>query len=735
MRLLAPHGSAAALRGARCPRPALLLALCAASCEIGHFSAAEAVKASLLPPELAPLHTQGRYIVRRDGERLKWACVNWYGAHSEKHVVGGLERRNISEIVARVVDIGFNCVRLVYSTQGHVQNPVIADEDVAGNPEFRGGLRFLDVFDRTVEEITSQGLMVIINNHNHKSGWCCHYSQDEGLWYTDEYPESTWIWSLVDMTERYKHNQMVVGIDLRNEVHDYKDTQLTWGDGDLKTDWAAAATRAGNAVLSANSDVLVVVMALCFGMELRPAREHPVKLAVSNRVVYESHSYLEYQIWQLISQNFESWGSIGSITGFCTIFLMLTTAAMWKVWRAVDHPWPRWGTIFVVAGAWWFLLLMAAFAVASGLYGVCTRYCSYAANRDIQPVYVAAVAAAQAGLVAIAVGCIIEYRFWKSSGAARTIDRRDDAPWSCQSAASPTRDEPECEVAYACEAPEAAIHSSPVASDGEVPMDQEGHRHRDFHGGGAAADISMEATGTTSSRDPPYRRSSLSSSSSSSVSRTAARQAVRSRAFCARGWRSWKVARARLMCNRYRKVADDAIASEPVEWDSGLCCGLQFFILCLVLLVSSASLHMFAAIAPSYWLVERHFDRNWGFVLEDGQDYTAPVWMGEFGNAKRGEYWVNLMRYLSDRDVDFAYWALNGRKWLTAKVNAQGDWVEYDEPKWSSESYGILAPDYWHIRSAWRLLDLQLLMESSGATWGSGVQPCDREVLGPECGG
>jgi len=209
----------------------------------------------------------------------------------------------------------------------------------------------------------------------------------------------------------------------------------------------------------------------------------------------------------------------------------------------------------------------------------------------------------------------------------------------------------------------------------------------------------------------------------------------RSRAFCARGWRSWKVARARLMCSRYRKVADDAIAAEKVVWDSGLCCGLQCFILCLVVLVSSTGLHIFAAIAPSYWLLETHFDRNWGFVLEDGQDFTAPVWMGEFGNARRGEYWINLMRYLSDRDVDFAYWALNGRKWLTARVNSDGDRVEYDTPKWTVEPYGVLASDYWHIRSAWRALDLQLLMESSGATWGSGVQPCDREVLGPECGG
>ena len=168
---------------------------------------------------------------------------------------------------------------------------------------------------------------------------------------------------------------------------------------------------------------------------------------------------------------------------------------------------------------------------------------------------------------------------------------------------------------------------------------------------------------------------------------------------------------------------------------SGLCCGLQCFILCLVVLVLSTSLNIFAAVAPSYRLLETHFDRNFGFVLEDGHDFTAPVWMGEFGNRIRGEYWINLMRYLSDRDMDFAYWALNGRKWLTASVNSEGEWVEYGNPKWAYEPYGVLGSDYWHIRSAWRVLDLQLLMESSGATWGSGVQPCDREVLGAECGG
>ena len=29
-----------------------------------------------------------------------------------------------------------------------------------------------------LEAMTDKGLMVIVNNHNSKSGWCCHYSQE-----------------------------------------------------------------------------------------------------------------------------------------------------------------------------------------------------------------------------------------------------------------------------------------------------------------------------------------------------------------------------------------------------------------------------------------------------------------------------------------------------------------------------------------------------------------------------
>ena len=50
----------------------------------------------------------------------------------------------------------------------------------------------MEVFDATVEGLTNEGLIVILNNHNSKAGWCCSEQDGEGLWYTHDYPEDMW---------------------------------------------------------------------------------------------------------------------------------------------------------------------------------------------------------------------------------------------------------------------------------------------------------------------------------------------------------------------------------------------------------------------------------------------------------------------------------------------------------------------------------------------------------------
>ena len=53
------------------------------------------------------------------------------------------------------------------------------------------------------------------------------------------------------MSERYSHNMLVIGNDLRNEIRDDALNRLheTWGSGDIETDWKMAATECANEVL------------------------------------------------------------------------------------------------------------------------------------------------------------------------------------------------------------------------------------------------------------------------------------------------------------------------------------------------------------------------------------------------------------------------------------------------------------------------------------------------------
>ena len=58
-----------------------------------------------------------------------------------------------------------------------------------------------------------------------------------------------------------------------------------------KTDWAAAAVRVGNAVLAANAALLVFVEGLSYSTDLHQVAQHPIALAVANRLVYSPHDY------------------------------------------------------------------------------------------------------------------------------------------------------------------------------------------------------------------------------------------------------------------------------------------------------------------------------------------------------------------------------------------------------------------------------------------------------------
>ncbi|HEV2323309.1 MAG TPA: cellulase family glycosylhydrolase [Terracidiphilus sp.] len=243
-----------------------------------------------------PLHTSGRWIVDRNGNRVKLDSVNWYGAEEKDFVPAGLELASLDSIASEIRCMGFNSVRLPWSNQLVETNPVISNAAVAANPQF-DGMHAMDVFDAVVQSLAKHGLMIILDNHMSNANWCCGNTDGNTLWYNAQYPESSWLADWQSLAGRYLNQPMVIGADLRNEPR----YNATWG-GDPSTDWHAAAQRGGNAVLSVNPNLLIFVEGVSYAGDLTGVAQLPVVLDLPGHLVYEAHNYPWYQSFSTYSQ-------------------------------------------------------------------------------------------------------------------------------------------------------------------------------------------------------------------------------------------------------------------------------------------------------------------------------------------------------------------------------------------------------------------------------------------------
>ena len=73
-------------------------------------------------------------------------------------------RAPVDNISAKISDMGFNCVRLVYALDTLYENPIVKSERVSENGELIGKT-VMEVMDRVIESLTQANIMVILNNH------------------------------------------------------------------------------------------------------------------------------------------------------------------------------------------------------------------------------------------------------------------------------------------------------------------------------------------------------------------------------------------------------------------------------------------------------------------------------------------------------------------------------------------------------------------------------------------
>jgi endoglucanase len=243
------------------------------------------------------LHAEGTTVVTAGGDLVRLASVNWYGAEEQDFVVGGLDFQPYQAILQKIKLIGFNSIRLPISNQLVEENPIV-NAHLAANPELRG-MHALDILDQIVNYAGALGISIILDDHRSDAGWG---TQADGLWYTKRYPEAAFNRDWAALAQRYAVNDVVIGADLRNEPH----AKVSWGDGNVLTDWHAAAQRAGNGVLAANPHLLIVVEGIQYyknapsywwGGSLMGVQDAPVALhfadgsSARSQLVYSVHDY------------------------------------------------------------------------------------------------------------------------------------------------------------------------------------------------------------------------------------------------------------------------------------------------------------------------------------------------------------------------------------------------------------------------------------------------------------
>lgn len=101
---------------------------------------------SFIDAKSLPLHTSGRWVVDKQGQRVPLRCVNWYGAHLATYAVGGLHRRSLSQLAVMIRALGFNCVRLPYSLELQLSAVRPPPDFISANPTLvnKSGLEILD---------------------------------------------------------------------------------------------------------------------------------------------------------------------------------------------------------------------------------------------------------------------------------------------------------------------------------------------------------------------------------------------------------------------------------------------------------------------------------------------------------------------------------------------------------------------------------------------------------------
>nr|WP_231859346.1 cellulase family glycosylhydrolase [Actinoplanes missouriensis] len=277
-------------------------------------------RAQAAAPATDWLHVDGNQIVDSAGNPVWLTGANWFGFNASERVFHGLWSANITEITRSMAQRGINIVRVPISTQLLLEwkagtfNTV--NVNTYANPEL-AGKNSLQIFDFWLALCEQYGIKVLLDVHSAEADNSGHIHP---VWYkgtiTPELYYQAWEW----VTARYKANDTIVAMDLKNEPHGTPGTtpRAKWDNSTDVDNWKHTAETAAKRILAINPEVLVLVEGQevypregetwnspntdpdlspnyyynWWGGNLRGVRDYPINLGANqDQLVYSPHDY------------------------------------------------------------------------------------------------------------------------------------------------------------------------------------------------------------------------------------------------------------------------------------------------------------------------------------------------------------------------------------------------------------------------------------------------------------
>jgi len=236
----------------------------------------------------------------------------------ETNIPEGLQHQPASTIARWIASNGFNCVRLTFSIDMAISSGVtvatsftnaaapagvsvsamqsLYAQVVAKNPWIGSTTTTRNAFEQVIRELAGANVMVVLDNHVSRAGWCCGMSDGNGWWASASgynadnsryFDTGNWLAGLRSMAALAAAHPNVVGLALRNEL------RAAWTqDWNGHADWYSHVEQGGAAVLGANPNLLIIVGGVGYATDFTFIYDRMVnRTFFGNKLVWEYHNY------------------------------------------------------------------------------------------------------------------------------------------------------------------------------------------------------------------------------------------------------------------------------------------------------------------------------------------------------------------------------------------------------------------------------------------------------------